>query len=727
MAHTALTPQPEKGDLSAFSDLDTQINDILDDMGIGVVIQNRDGLIISANHSACLILGFSGDALMGMTSDDADWRATNSNGVPLDGPDHPPMIALQTGKPVTGFIMGLWNTSLQERVWLSVNAKLLRDPDTQEIRGVASTFTDVTALTLARNQLKASEERWHSILHHSPVGLCIVEFDGRLAEVNKALCDLLGYSINELSGMYYQDLIFAEDLVEDTYWANKLREGELAFHERERRYRSKDGSAIWVLQTGALLRNNTGGPDQYLAQIQSINERKQNDDRATIMAQRLALAADSARLGIWDWNLLTNENVWNDRMFEIFNVAPTPDKSAPKHWLASFLPEDRAHVAETIQKVFDSKDLVSFEGRIKWSDGSIRHIEGRQDIILDSNGASVRVVGVAIDVTETKEAQATIEAARFRLRSLIDALPMWISTIDRDGRYIIANKRYAETFNRPLSQIEGHHYTKVMSAESIPDRAAIFKRCLAGEEVLFPARIAGQDGKVFYCEGRCVPLRRHGEITGIIQAIWDVTDLKNAEQELAHANRDLTRRMTEISALQLKLQELSNHDPLTGLVNRRLLDEALPREMARCKRSGEALCVAMADLDRFKLFNDSYGHLAGDEALRMIGQIITRSLRRSDLICRYGGEEILIVMPSTTEKSAHLLIERLRQEIEIMPIKVGDQRAYVTISFGITSLKPEDATMDALIGRADKALYVAKGTGRNKTICFSELEGKDLA
>jgi diguanylate cyclase (GGDEF)-like protein len=151
-------------------------------------------------------------------------------------------------------------------------------------------------------------------------------------------------------------------------------------------------------------------------------------------------------------------------------------------------------------------------------------------------------------------------------------------------------------------------------------------------------------------------------------------------------------------------------DPLTRLFNRRMGVQTLDQEIARADRSRQPLTVLMCDLDHFKHLNDSFGHLQGDQALRQTATVLRQTLRRTDVICRFGGEEFLVVLPDTTAEDATVLAARLFTAVEARGLELG---LPITISIGLTTLRPDD-TVESLLHRADQALYASKGQGRNR-------------
>ena len=185
------------------------------------------------------------------------------------------------------------------------------------------------------------------------------------------------------------------------------------------------------------------------------------------------------------------------------------------------------------------------------------------------------------------------------------------------------------------------------------------------------------------------------------------------EIEMTAVVHDISERTRLIE----QLQKAATHDSLTGIFNRRHGAAILNTEIQRCGRFGHALSVAMIDLDHFKEVNATYGHAYGDLVLNSVVETIMKTLRDADTLCRWGGEEFLVVLPETTVNNALLWAERARNEIESKAIMFsGAQAVSITASFGLASLSGDDATADELLKRADDALYRVKNSGRNQVI-----------
>ncbi|GAB4503839.1 MAG: hypothetical protein Fur0043_08320 [Anaerolineales bacterium] len=198
----------------------------------------------------------------------------------------------------------------------------------------------------------------------------------------------------------------------------------------------------------------------------------------------------------------------------------------------------------------------------------------------------------------------------------------------------------------------------------------------------------------------------------------DITAYKQAQQALQTTNAQLKARVEEIETLRQELQEQAIRDPLTGVYNRRFLNEALEREFRRAKRKKTFLTILIMDLDSFKNINDQYGHRAGDLALQSVATTLSRNIRLIDILCRYGGEEFVILMPKMDRATAFQRAEELRAAIETTTVSSLKGTFSVTASLGLAVYPDCEGNAEDLLHAADDALYAAKRQGKNKVVAF---------
>ena len=305
------------------------------------------------------------------------------------------------------------------------------------------------------------------------------------------------------------------------------------------------------------------------------------------------------------------------------------------------------------------------------------------------------------------EAEARRSEATFRL--LAENSSDVVSHLDLAGRRFYISPAAEVVYGRPVDELVGRSSLDDVVPDDVVIAQEAVARLNAGErDVRASYRIQRPDGELVWIEAsaRLVMDDRSGEPDGIVAVVRDVTERK---------------------ALEERLVALARTDGLTGLANRRSFDEALAVEWRRAKREGTPLSLLLLDIDRFKLFNDHYGHLAGDACLRDVAEVIAAAVRRpADLVARYGGEEMVVLLPNTHVDGAQAVAEQVRAAVEAAGFAhVANQPLErVTVSVGIATAvpMPEACTApEALVAAADEALYRSKRGGRNRVSVASSV------
>lgn len=228
--------------------------------------------------------------------------------------------------------------------------------------------------------------------------------------------------------------------------------------------------------------------------------------------------------------------------------------------------------------------------------------------------------------------------------------------------------------------------------------------------------------------------RASGELGGKAQSADDLHRMVNslivATQTMESRTRDLEielqRSSNEIEELKSKLDDArkeSVRDPLTGVCNRKGFDDELDRGIERARKTGEPLCLLMCDIDRFKMFNDTWGHQTGDQVLKLVANCLSENVKGRDTAARYGGEEFAVILPQTALADAVVLANSIRTRVEskkLLKKSTGDILGVITISIGVAQLAAAD-TSETLVQRADSCLYAAKNGGRNLVMAQTEI------
>jgi len=473
--------------------------------------------------------------------------------------------------------------------------------------------------------------------------------------------------------------------------------------------------------------------------------------RLSLSEARYALAQRAARIGSWEYDLQTHELNWSHEVEALFGFAVGTLPTGYTSYIECVHPQDRALVDNAFNETLSNQSLYDIEHRIVRPDGTIRWIAATGDFIRNAEGAPERLVGVLRDTTEQKESQRRLLDTNQQLSLALNSLERHASDLTRlnslnEGLQSSLTVQEAyEVLERTLGQLQlGSGGSLAVSTDcgkrmrtvaSWGEGACMMTNfnthdCWAMRRsqrhaVYSPA--VGLMCKHFDLAPQgpvlCQPLQVLGETLGLltIKAPPSLSD-----PDWARVNH-LTSMVSEslklaLSNIRLReaLHEQAIRDPLTRLLNRRYLTETLPRELHRAEREHRKLSLVMLDLDHFKQVNDTWGHEAGDAVLQHIANMVRTHLRASDLACRFGGEEFVIVMLGADLAEAQERMTGIAARVrESRPHMGNMELPIITFSAGIAEAFIHGETAEKLLRAADHALYDAKEAGRDRVIAAS--------
>ena len=329
---------------------------------------------------------------------------------------------------------------------------------------------------------------------------------------------------------------------------------------------------------------------------------------------------------------------------------------------------------------------------------------------------------------------ADLCASETKFRSLVENINVGVyqASLEDDGRFIQVNPAMVQMFGYPAMVLLLKVPLREIYFDETDRRYFLDQLQQYGFVRHHECRLRRYGGEPFWCS-RSAVLRtdNDGGATWMEGVIEDISERKLAEELMHKTKQDLelqvAERTRELTALNEELHQLSLSDGLTGLGNRRSLDELLEQEWKRARRERSEVAMLMIDLDFFKLFNDTYGHLAGDECLKTVAAAIRRMIQRpTDFAGRYGGEEFSVVLPTTDATGAQQVGERIRRAVESLaiPHQCSLLGGVVTVSVGVAAKVPaRDESVQMLVEEADHALYQAKAAGRNRVVLFGGVQG----
>ncbi len=360
---------------------------------------------------------------------------------------------------------------------------------------------------------------------------------------------------------------------------------------------------------------------------------------------------------------------------------------------------------EIVAKRIPFSGLVN---RNRRTDGRIVVLETSGVPLFDEQGELRGYRGIDRNIS-------TLGERVMQLETIYDTTPVALCMIDRQGRLVMSNKAMAQLMDHALPDAPENHIADLMPACWHQFQYA-FALADTGAEI--PSREIVWRKRCY--DTHAVPVHDpSGNVVGLSVTWVDITERRRAEQKLAGANAIL--------------QQHAQHDHLTGLFNRRYMDECLSNAITNALDEQFPLSVCLADIDYFKHYNDTYGHQAGDACLRTVADALVAARRQpEDNVSRYGGEEFLVILPRTDSVEALAMAERMRESINALRIPLSaSPTGYLTISIGVATLnecsmvteeRPLHLIASGVIHQADTALYTAKRRGRNGVVAAAAMQ-----
>ncbi len=321
---------------------------------------------------------------------------------------------------------------------------------------------------------------------------------------------------------------------------------------------------------------------------------------------------------------------------------------------------------------------------------------------------------------ELERISVALRSAARRFEELFQGLPVACFTYDRDGIIFEVNRECERLTGFDAHEVQGRSmYETIKQGVDEDQSRAIIRDVFERGESLYGLELEQwtKDGGSLHVLCSTFPFRGlDGSILGAICTLVDITERKAMERQIAEQVQrlngyahDLEAKKEELEHANQRLAMLAATDGLTGVANRRVFRERLDHEIGVAKKSNSMLSVVLLDVDYFKRFNDTFGHQAGDEALKRVAEALSGQIRMDDLAARFGGEEFVLLLPGAPAEAAMSVAERVRSAIERR--ETGKRK--VTASFGVATVTGKDADARVILDQADAALYASKGAGRN--------------
>jgi diguanylate cyclase (GGDEF)-like protein/PAS domain S-box-containing protein len=638
-----------------------------------------------------------------------------------------------------------------------------------EIGEMALAFNKMTNdLTRSNEQLQAEiTERQHTseerdlvvtLLDTVAVLVIVLDREGRIIRFNLACQQTTGYALEEVEHRHIWEVFLApEEVVPVQEMFQQMLAGQIRpVHEVS--FLTKEGNRRLITLSYALLRGQDGEVAYVIGTGLDITAPRRTEEALRESEARYRLLAENSRDVIWRMDL--------SRQFTYVSPAVqlvtgyTPEEYLTLEWDHTLTPAFLKLAEDTLAQLHEIElrekpplpPSATVELEHIRKDGTAGWVEIQATLMRDLQGEPTGVMGVTRDITDRRKVWKDLERANARLQILVQdaekrnrdmarlndmsdmlqtcqtfeeafaAISHFVSNFfptDAGALYLFRNSRNLLTPETSWGQPPPSEEMFAPEDCWALRRGRVHQVADPAQGIVckhIPQTDALDNGYL------CVPLMAQGESLGILHIRLLSCALGRQESGELEDKRRLAVAIAENLALALanlklreSLQSQAIRDPLTGLYNRRYLEETMDRELHRARRQETPLGMVMMDLDHFKKFNDTFGHGAGDALLSAMANLVKNGIREEDIVCRYGGEEFLLIMPGASLEATRERAENLRRMVKNLQVKYQDRfLKSPSISLGVALFPDHGSSGEELIAAADAALYRAKQAGRDR-------------
>lgn len=725
-----------------------QLEIILQGVTDGINVLDPSGQLVYVNDAAAKTAGYPSaqgmlkDAHANLLLDKLEIRDELGQPFPVERlPGHLALQGIQHSNATVRFRI----KATGEERWSTITATPIFDQQGRVRLAVILTH-DITELKQAETALRQSEERFRTVADFTYDWEYWCDPDGNFIYVSPSCERVTGYGAND----FLNDSSLLETIVHpDDRALFAAHNCENVVSDRvstlDFRIITRSGDVRWIAQICQVMYSPDGAWHGLRASNRDITERKQAEEALRQSEERFRATFEQAAVGIAHEGLDGRFLRLNQRFCDI--VGFSHDELLQKTFADITYPADTTLDKSYVEELLAGKiSTFSLEKRYIRKNGSAIWVSLTVSLARQSSGDADYFIKVIQDITDRKQAEASLQQLNQQLAGWVGELRIRnreMALLGEMSDFLQACQTVEEAYSAIASLVEplfpdtsggvfvinsSNHWVEAVATWGTDLTSKILfttHECWALRRGRLHWVTPMQSGLL--CphvhqplppESLCVPMMAQGKALGILY----LSSLKAGR--LTEAKQRLAVTVAEhlgLSLANLKLHETlaqqSIRDPLTGLFNRRYMEESLERELHCAQRRQRPMGIIMLDIDHFKHFNDTFGHEAGDAVLRKLGLFLQRSIRGSDIACRYGGEELMLILPEASLTDTTQRAEQIRQGIK--DLKVENRRQLlkaITVSVGVAGFPDHGLTAEALIDAADVALYRAKSQGRDRIV-----------
>jgi diguanylate cyclase (GGDEF)-like protein/PAS domain S-box-containing protein len=691
-----LTPEIRENDALAGDDASSdtvgdRFNATFDHSAVGTAMLATSGEFLHVNRALCDLTGYRAEDLLGMNFRDV----SHPDDLQLDADE---LQALISGHSDAYQIEKRFYHRRGPTLWVSLSVSVMREADGQPTHLLAQ-VVDITTARAAEASLRDANSRLQAILENVPAWISLRGMDGRYLDANQQLADIYGTTKEDLIGHYPADLRQSQattDVVDDdrVVWET----GQPV--ERELDVTYPDGTPASYHTVRYPVFDQAGEIIAIGSFAMDVSDRKRADQLRDTALAALEEAQEIAQVGSWRWDAATDTAEWSRELKRMFGL--NPEGPAPVGGTGFFdyvVREDRRKVAQMFRDLLSGGPMSQADFRVVGSDGIERSVQALAHADHDHPGL---YTGTVQDVTAARAIERDIHLAQERFRRAFEYAPVGMVISEPTGRSVQVNGAMCQMLGYSREELLKINASQIIHPDDLAERAELLRQLLDGEIDSYQRedRMLRSDGNTIWVSRHINLLRNEdGEVLQVLTQVIDITERRRMEKELRH---------------------LADHDPLTGLLNRRGLEVELERHVAHVNRYGARGALLVLDLDHFKVVNDTLGHEAGDRLIVAVAQLLRGRLRESDAVARLGGDEFAVLLSDATTETAEYVAGAILNDIQInAAVSNGTTRRHVSASIGVTILTQGLVNGDEVLVNADLAMYDAKEAGRGRVVIHS--------
>ncbi len=521
--------------------------------------------------------------------------------------------------------------------------------------------------------------------------------DGQVVSWNRGAERIYSYAAEDAVGRHISFLVAPGHEDEIPAILERVRRGERTEHFETVR-RRQDGNLVDVSITVSPVANCTG----TVIGASSIARAASDGTRAEAVAARLAAIIESSDDAVISMTLDGTIESWNRGAEQTYGY--TAQDAVGRHMSFLAAPGHEDAIPAILERVRDGEQIAHYETVQRCHGGNVVDVSITVSPVVALSGTVNGASSIARDVTDRKQAEAALSEAQELFRRVFDEAPIGMAMLDLEHRFVAVNDALCEISGYSREQLEATNAAAITHPDDLGNSQQEIAALLTGAEAGCRSEkrfIHAARRPVWVAVHTTVLRDRAGRPLRFVAQVQDITDRRRSQERLVY---------------------LADHDPLTGLLNRRSFERELEAHRSRRARYGGGGAAIMLDLDHFKFINDTLGHHGGDEAIIRAARALTSRLRETDVLARLGGDEFAVLLPTADALETRLVADDLLAALRAEVVQVGPHARALTASAGIALFESADRLSEDVLVNADLAMYDAKNAGRDRAEVFASGE-----